>query len=390
MKAGRFVAVGSTADIKALDRQGHADLRRQADDDRARVHRLPQSRARQRRCSTRSSSAIPSRSSSSPSPASSRSSARRRSETPPGTWVEGYFFDDTKVKDKRAAQRSRPRPGVEGPSGRGASSRRPHVVLQQQGARDGGHQQEARPIRPAEPSTATPTANSTAALPTGRAACSTTSASGPASPRSRSVQRDRDGLAYISKQFVRYGLTSVHHEGGDLFALQQVRARGELLHRVSYEASGKVLEAMIAGGISTGFGDEWIRLGATVGAHRRRIVLRAHDGAQHAVCRHRAAVQGQHHRNAGRPQRVGRARASRGHPGQLPRQRRRRHRHGADRGRAGAEAVPAARRAPQDHALHADQRRSGAPHQGARRRPRAVHHRTRTTTPTSSTSTAKS
>ena len=22
-------------------------------------------------------------------------------ETPPGTWVEGYFFDDTKVKDKR-------------------------------------------------------------------------------------------------------------------------------------------------------------------------------------------------------------------------------------------------------------------------------------------------
>src|ERR1019366_4869760 len=76
-------------------------------------------------------------------------------------------------------------------------------------------------------------------------------------------QRDRDGLAYISKQFVRYGLTSVHHEGGDLFALQQVRARGELLHRVSYEAGGATLEGMITGGISSGFGDEWIRLGAT-------------------------------------------------------------------------------------------------------------------------------
>src|SRR5690242_19605765 len=25
----------------------------------------------------------------------------RARETPPGTWVEGYFFDDTKVKDKR-------------------------------------------------------------------------------------------------------------------------------------------------------------------------------------------------------------------------------------------------------------------------------------------------
>jgi predicted amidohydrolase YtcJ len=77
------------------------------------------------------------------------------------------------------------------------------------------------------------------------------------------AQRDRDGLAHISKQFVRYGLTSVHHEGGDLAALQQVRARGDLLHRVSYEAAGKVLESMIAGGIMTGFGDEWIRLGAT-------------------------------------------------------------------------------------------------------------------------------
>jgi predicted amidohydrolase YtcJ len=62
---------------------------------------------------------------------------------------------------------------------------------------------------------------------------------------------------------VRYGVTSVHHEGGNLAALQQVRERGELLHRVSYEATGKVLEAMISGGIMTGFGDEWIRLGAT-------------------------------------------------------------------------------------------------------------------------------
>jgi predicted amidohydrolase YtcJ len=55
----------------------------------------------------------------------------------------------------------------------------------------------------------------------------------------------------------------VHHEGGDLAALQDVRARGDLLHRVSYESSGRVLDSMIAGGIMTGFGDEWIRLGAT-------------------------------------------------------------------------------------------------------------------------------
>ena len=29
----------------------------------------------------------------------------RARQTPPGYWVEGFFFDDTKVKDKRRAQR---------------------------------------------------------------------------------------------------------------------------------------------------------------------------------------------------------------------------------------------------------------------------------------------
>jgi predicted amidohydrolase YtcJ len=85
----------------------------------------------------------------------------------------------------------------------------------------------------------------------------------PAFSPEETARRTRDGLAHISKQFVRYGLTSVHHEGGDLAALQAVRARGDLLHRVSYEASGRVLESMIASGIQTGFGDEWIKFGAT-------------------------------------------------------------------------------------------------------------------------------
>jgi predicted amidohydrolase YtcJ len=35
------------------------------------------------------------------------------------------------------------------------------------------------------------------------------------------------------------------------------------LHRVSYEPTGDLLEAMIQNGIESGFGDEWIRLGAT-------------------------------------------------------------------------------------------------------------------------------
>ncbi len=175
------------------------------------------------------------------------------------------------------------------------------------------------------------------------------------SPPAQTEQRERDGIAHISKQFVRYGLTSVHHEGGDLRRMQDVRARGELLHRVSYEASGRVLEAMIAGGIQTGFGDEWIKFGATSEhtvdgsfSERTMALSTPYPGVD-------AAVQGQRHRDAGRPQRVGRARASRRHPGELPRQRRRRDRHVSHRGRARAEAAAARRRAAEDHALHADQ-----------------------------------
>src|SRR6185295_9418973 len=76
-------------------------------------------------------------------------------------------------------------------------------------------------------------------------------------------QRARDGVAHISKQFARYGLTSVHHQGGNLQAMQDVRARGELRHRIGYEPYQVGIEAMLAAGIETGFGDEWIRYGAT-------------------------------------------------------------------------------------------------------------------------------
>jgi predicted amidohydrolase YtcJ len=186
----------------------------------------------------------------------------RAQQTPAGAWVEGYFFDDTKVKDNRMLnvhdldQVSKEHP----------------VVVHHRGGHTSFYNSKALEMADVNKKTPNPPGGTFDRDPNGEL-------NGRVTDRARSVfdkagkrktytaeqtgQRDRDGLAYISKQFVRYGLTSVHHEGGNLFALQQVRARGELLHRVSYEASGKVLESMIAGGIETGFGDEWIRLGAT-------------------------------------------------------------------------------------------------------------------------------
>ena len=65
-------------------------------------------------------------------------------QTPPGTWVEGFFFDDTKVKDKRALEHPGPGRGVQRSSCDRSPPRRPHVLLQQQGVRDGRGDQDHR------------------------------------------------------------------------------------------------------------------------------------------------------------------------------------------------------------------------------------------------------
>ena len=183
-------------------------------------------------------------------------------ETAPGTWIEGYFFDDTKVQDKRELnvhdldEVSKDHP----------------VVVQHRGGHTSYYNSKALEMAGVTKQTPNPAGGTFDRDSLG-------DLNGRVTDRARGVfsrvgqrqtlsaderqKRSRDGLAFISKQFVRYGLTSVHHEGGDLAALQEVRARGELLHRVSYEATGNVLESMITSGIATGFGDEWIRFGAT-------------------------------------------------------------------------------------------------------------------------------
>jgi predicted amidohydrolase YtcJ len=183
-------------------------------------------------------------------------------ETPPGFWVEGYFFDDTKVKDKRA---------LDVHDLDQVSGDHPVAVRHR-----GGHTSYYNSKALALAGVTKNTPNSAAGTfdrdhngelngrVTDRArAVFNTVGMRPTYTAEQTLQRNRDALSFISRQFVRYGLTGVHHEGGDLFALQQVRARGDLKHRVSYEAMDDVLEGMIRNGIATGFGDEWIRLGAT-------------------------------------------------------------------------------------------------------------------------------
>jgi predicted amidohydrolase YtcJ len=183
-------------------------------------------------------------------------------QTPPGTWVQGYFHDDTKLKDKRPLNRhDLDKVSTEHP-----------VAVQHRGGHTSFYNTKALELAGVTKDTPNPPGGTFDRDANG-------DLNGRVTDRARGIvtrvgkrvthtpaeaaERERNGIAYISKAFVRYGLTSVHHEGGDLAAIQDVRARGDLHHRVSYEASGRVLDSMIAGGIRTGFGDDWIKFGAT-------------------------------------------------------------------------------------------------------------------------------
>ncbi|HEX4026637.1 MAG TPA: amidohydrolase [Rhizomicrobium sp.] len=182
---------------------------------------------------------------------------------PPGTWVLGNFLDDTKLADKRPLN-------VHDLDK--VSSDHPVVVVHR-----GGHTIFVN-------SKAFQMAGVTKATPNPFGGTFDKDASGALNGRvtdragavllkvgkweqftpAQKEKRVLEGVAFISAKFAQYGLTTVHHdEDGALEAIQEQRLRGNLKHRVSYEAAGDLLEAMIKNGLESGFGDEWIKLGAT-------------------------------------------------------------------------------------------------------------------------------
>jgi len=182
---------------------------------------------------------------------------------PPGTWVLGNFLDDTKLADKRPLN-------VHDLDK--VSADHPVMVVHR-----GGHTifVNSKAFQLAGVTKATPNPfggtfdkdgngelngrvtdrASAALLKVGKWEQFT-----PAQKEKRLLE----GVAFISGKFAQYGLTTVHHnEDGALEAIQEQRRNGKLKHRVSYEARGDLLEAMIRNGMESGFGDEWVRLGAT-------------------------------------------------------------------------------------------------------------------------------
>ena len=188
---------------------------------------------------------------------------RAKAQTvPAGTWVEGFFFDDTKLKDKRQLTRhdldhvSKDHP----------------VIVRHRGGHTYFYNSWAIEKAGVTKNTANPPGGTfdkdESGELSGRVTDRASAAFGKVGTRptytpAQLEERRRNGIAHISQQFARYGLTSVHHQGGDLASIQAVRADGKLLHRMSYEMSGRVLDSLIDAGVQTGFGDEWVKFGST-------------------------------------------------------------------------------------------------------------------------------
>jgi predicted amidohydrolase YtcJ len=253
--AGRFVAVGSNEDIRGMSKPGT----RQVDIGGKTVvpgfidaHTHPSyagiRHLRWVDCDLRSIADI-------------QSAVRARAaKTPPGDWVIGFKYDDTKTKEGRKLTRE----------DLDAASPQHPVFIEHRGGHTAYVNSPA--LKRAEISDAVSDPpggkfdrDPAAGRLTGGLRENATEPFRKLLPTNFSRDEMRQGVKMISQMMVRTGVTSVHDAEAtpeDLLAYQDARQAGDLLFRVYCFLQYQFLDRMTAAGVRTGLGDEWLRLGA--------------------------------------------------------------------------------------------------------------------------------
>jgi predicted amidohydrolase YtcJ len=187
---------------------------------------------------------------------------KKASETPPGFWVTGFMFDDTKLDDTRPLHR-RDLDEV---------SRDHPVSVAHRGGHTTWYNSKAFELASVTKDTADPEHGrffrDPDGAPNGRVAEEARGILNRVGQRERFTadqqrERARAGMRHISKLLTATGLTSVHDAGTSadkVRAYQDCYRNGELKHRAYMMIRGPY-EQFKAAGISTGFGDEWVRVG---------------------------------------------------------------------------------------------------------------------------------
>ena len=184
---------------------------------------------------------------------------RKAASTPPGYWVSGYMYDDTKLSDGRPVSR------------RDLDEAVPDypAMVGHRGGHTGVYNSKAFELAGVTADTPDPMG--------GRFYRENGELTGKVAERARGVfnsvglreeitrETRQAGVKFISEQMTAAGLTSVHQTGGgatSLTTLQDAYAAGEMRFRMYFFPRGGLFDDLKASGVRTGFGDEWLRIGA--------------------------------------------------------------------------------------------------------------------------------
>ena len=185
---------------------------------------------------------------------------QRASQTPPGAWVLGFKYDDTKTSEGRPLTRE----------DLDAAAPSHPVRIEHRGGHTAYVNSLAFKMAGVSETTPDPAGGRFDRDP------STGRLNGRISENARQVfeklipstySRDdyREAVKLISRLMSRAGITSVHYAQGspeDLRAYQDAHAAGDLSLRVYCLIDYPHIDRMIEAGVRTGLGNEWVRVGA--------------------------------------------------------------------------------------------------------------------------------
>jgi predicted amidohydrolase YtcJ len=184
----------------------------------------------------------------------------RAAKTPPGDWVLGFKYDDTKTAEGRFLTRE-DLDAVSTAHPVRVSHRGGHTVF----ANSLAFQKAGVTEETTDPEGGRFYHDPATGRLTGRTAETASDLVEKAIPDRLTRDDKREGVKLIAAMMARTGLTSVTDAGGspdDLQAYQDARDAGQLLVRVYCHIRAPHLDTMLRAGVRTGFGDEWVRVGA--------------------------------------------------------------------------------------------------------------------------------
>jgi predicted amidohydrolase YtcJ len=179
----------------------------------------------------------------------------RAASTPPGEWIIGFMYDDTKQAEGRPLNRL----------DLDAVSTEHPIVVGHRGGHTGVYNSKAFELSGVTVNTPDPFGGhfyrENGEL-TGKVAERARAAFDV--PFSSTREERAEGIAVIGRKMNAAGLTSVHQAGVSptgFTAYQDARASGGLTYRLYAMARGGSIPALRRAGVRTGLGDEWMRIG---------------------------------------------------------------------------------------------------------------------------------